>query len=87
MFKIFRYKCNIVDEKVKDRIISVELEKLKEMEYSIAVAESSEKAWSILGALNGGFVNVLITNNETAKTVLNLHEQFTKNKNKYNLKL
>lgn len=50
------------------------------MKYSIAVAESSEKAWSILGALNGGFVNVLITNNETAETVLNLHEQFTKNK-------
>ncbi|ACA54863.1 Cro/Cl family transcriptional regulator [Clostridium botulinum A2B7 92] len=78
--RFFDINGNIVDEKVKDRIISVELEKLKKMEYSIAVAESSEKAWSILGALNGGFVNVLITNNETAETILNLHEQFTKNK-------
>lgn len=80
MFKIFDINGNIVDEKVKDRIISVELEKLKKMEYSIGIAESAEKAWSILGALNGGFVNVLITNNETAETVLKLYEQFTKNK-------
>lgn len=29
MFKIFDINGNIVDEKVKDRIISVELEKLK----------------------------------------------------------
>lgn len=77
--RFFDINGKVVDDKIKDRIISIELEKLKNMEYSIGIAESEEKIWSILGALRGNFVNVLITNNETAQKVLSLNEQLKNN--------
>jgi deoxyribonucleoside regulator len=51
------------------------LDELKKKEYCIAVAVGSKKVKSICGALRGGFLNVLITDENTADAVLkNLEE-------------
>ncbi|HBS46862.1 MAG TPA: hypothetical protein DEA91_24645 [Paenibacillus sp.] len=47
-----------------------ELEQIKQARYAIGVAESLEKVSGILGALNGGYMNVLVTTEETAQKIL-----------------
>ena len=54
-----------------DRIIAVGLAKLRQLEYSIGLAASREKVPAIMGALRGKLINVLITDEETAKILLN----------------
>ena len=54
-----------------DRIIAVGLEKLRQLEYSIGLAASREKVPAIMGALRGRLINVLITDEEKAKILLN----------------
>ncbi|KTD84044.1 hypothetical protein UQ64_28190 [Paenibacillus etheri] len=55
---------------ISDRTLTIELEQIKRARYSIGVAESQEKASGILGALNGGYMNVLVTTEETAQKIL-----------------
>ena len=54
-----------------DRIIAIDLDRLRELEYSIGMAASREKVPAIMGALRGKLINVLITDEETAKILLN----------------
>ena len=42
----------------------------KKKKYRICIAQGLSKVDSMLGALNGGFINVLITNEETADWIL-----------------
>lgn len=53
-----------------DRTISIDLDILKGLDYSIAVAGGAHKVPAILGALRGRFINVLITTEETARLLL-----------------
>jgi DNA-binding transcriptional regulator LsrR (DeoR family) len=62
---------HVIESEVAERTVAIELEKLKELEYSIGVAESENKVPSILGALRGKYINVLITNESTAVGLLN----------------
>ena len=62
---------NPVTTEFHDRIIAVELERLRALPYSIGMAASREKVPAILGALRGHYINVLITDEETAKILLN----------------
>ncbi|HEY4429980.1 MAG TPA: sugar-binding transcriptional regulator [Paenibacillus sp.] len=55
---------------ISDRTLTIELEQIKRARYAIGVAESLEKASGILGALNGGYMNVLVTTEETAQKIL-----------------
>ncbi|MFC7061069.1 sugar-binding transcriptional regulator [Halobacillus seohaensis] len=59
-----------IDGNVGDRTVAIELNKLKEVNYSIGVAESVEKTASIVGALRGNYITHLITNDCTAKSLL-----------------
>ncbi|MCL2216320.1 MAG: sugar-binding transcriptional regulator [Defluviitaleaceae bacterium] len=52
------------------RTISLPLDVLKQKDYRIAVAIGESKVRSICGALNGGYPNVLITDEDTAIAVL-----------------
>lgn len=61
---------NISRTDLDDRTVSIELNQLKHTRFSIGVAESIKKVPSILGALNGGYLNVLITTEDTAKALL-----------------
>ncbi|MNO50154.1 Sorbitol operon regulator [compost metagenome] len=55
---------------ISDRTLTIELEQIKQARYAIGVAESLEKVSGILGALNGGYMNVLVTTEETAQKIL-----------------
>jgi DNA-binding transcriptional regulator LsrR (DeoR family) len=68
--RYFDPKGNILHPEVSKRTIAIGLYRLKKLEYSVGMAESVEKVPSIIGAMRGGFINVLITNEETAEAIL-----------------
>ena len=55
---------------INDRIIGLELDELRQIPQSVAVARGTQKALSILGALRGKFIKVLATDDITARSVL-----------------
>lgn len=59
-----------IPNELDDRIIGIDIDKLKKVDYRIAVAESLEKAPAIYSALLGKYANVLITTQETAEAIL-----------------
>jgi DNA-binding transcriptional regulator LsrR (DeoR family) len=59
-----------LDADVNKRTVAIELDKLKELEYSIGMAESADKVPSIIGAMKGKYINILISNQETAEAIL-----------------
>lgn len=54
-----------------DRVAAMSLEKIRDIPVRIGIASGEKKANSVLGAIRGGFINILITNAECAKTLLN----------------
>ena len=56
------------------RTIGLELDKLRDKPYSIAVAGGREKAPGIIAACSAGYVNVLITDETAAEEILELHQ-------------
>lgn len=54
-----------------DRVVGFGLEELKEKDWSIAIAVGENKVNALLGALRGGFMNVLYTDEKTARELLN----------------
>jgi DNA-binding transcriptional regulator LsrR (DeoR family) len=55
---------------VERGIIGISLEQLRVLEHVIGVAGGAEKVAAILGALRGGYVDVLVTDTVTARAVL-----------------
>lgn len=64
------YICNQESER---RTLSISETDLKCKEYSIALAGNIHKAEAILGALRGGWCNVLVTDLKTAERIIELH--------------
>ncbi|TEU17814.1 MAG: sugar-binding transcriptional regulator [Anaerolineales bacterium] len=62
----------VLDIELNRRIVGIELEALHDIEQVIGVAGGEAKAEAILGALRSGHVNVLITDDVTARKVLAL---------------
>ncbi len=60
----------LTNRDVANRTIGITLDQLKTKEYSICVACGQEKVMALLGALRGGYVNVLIIDDATAKSIL-----------------
>jgi deoxyribonucleoside regulator len=60
----------ICSEELNGRTIGISLEELKKKEQSILVAGGPDKVDGIRGALHGGYVNVLVTDQFTAKYLL-----------------
>jgi DNA-binding transcriptional regulator LsrR (DeoR family) len=60
------------DVELNRRVVGVELEALHRMEQVIGVAGGEAKAGAILGALRGGHVHVLVTDDVAAEKVLAL---------------
>ncbi|WP_438497076.1 sugar-binding transcriptional regulator [Paenibacillus sp. IHBB 3054] len=63
---------NVVNSELAERTIAIPLERLRDTRFTLALAESIEKAPSILGAIRGKYINALVTNEETAAEVLRL---------------
>lgn len=61
---------NIIDNYFEDRLISVSLEELKNLKNVIGVAGGKQKVNAIRAALNGKYLDILITDSKTAKLVL-----------------
>lgn len=62
----------VLDIELNRRIVGIDLEALHDIQQVIGVAGGEAKAEAILGALRGGHVNVLITDDATARKVLAL---------------
>lgn len=60
----------VLDIELNRRVISIGLEALREVETVIAIAGSAEKATAISGALRGGYLDVLVTDDYAARAVL-----------------
>jgi deoxyribonucleoside regulator len=64
----------VLDIALNQRIVGLELGALTGIERVIGVAGGEAKAEAILGALRGGHVNVLVTDDVTARRVLGIGE-------------
>lgn len=68
----FTVDGTVCDPELDARTIGLELSKLREKAYAIAVAGGIHRAKGIVGAIRGGFMNVLVTDEMAAKEVLRL---------------
>ena len=55
-----------------NNVIGVDIKKLRKVPHSIGVAGGKEKAPAIAGAIKGGYINVLVTDCECGKQLLEL---------------
>lgn len=70
--KHYDQQGHILDVDYNHRTVSIEIQKLANFDTVIGVAGSPAKAKAILGAINGGLVNVLVTDSDAARAVLDL---------------
>jgi DNA-binding transcriptional regulator LsrR (DeoR family) len=57
------------------RVIGMKLQQLRGVARSVGVAGGFRKFTAVLGALRGGFVNVLVTDRRTAERLLKRHAE------------
>jgi lsr operon transcriptional repressor len=70
--QFFDASGNVVDLPIHDRRIGIELSDLRRIPKVVGVAGGMHKAEAILGALHGGFLDVLVTNELAAIQLLEL---------------
>lgn len=61
---------NQIDSPVEDRLITTSLQTLSEQNNVIGVAAGENKIDAIIGALNGNFLDILITDRDTAEAII-----------------
>ncbi len=61
-----------LDIDINKRTISIGLQALRDIEHVIAIAGTKEKAPAILGALRGGYVDTLVTDEQAAQEIIRL---------------
>jgi deoxyribonucleoside regulator len=59
-----------IQGEINERIITTPIEKIKEIENVIGVGFGSKKLKVILGALRGGIINILLTDENTARGIV-----------------
>ena len=74
--QFFNAQGKKVDCDLHKRIVAFPIEDLSKMKNVIGLAGGKNKAEAILGALNGGFIEILITDEETAESVMKLKKEF-----------
>ena len=68
--RFFDAQGKICNQKINSRTVGIDLDELKNKEKSILVAGGIRKIAAIQAALAGGYANILITDQFTAKTLL-----------------
>ena len=58
-----------------DRVVGLTLAELKSIPYRIGVAATAAKALPLYGALRGGYLHALITDETAARGILELFEK------------
>ena len=66
---------NTSQYKADNHVIGIGVNMLKNLPYSIAVAGGADKLSAIIGAINGGYINVLITDYACAAGLLEVYEK------------
>lgn len=61
---------NLIQTEIEDRVISTNLDKLRQLKNVVGVAGGKDKVMAIKAVLNGGYLNVLITDSDTAAELL-----------------
>ena len=73
---IFSHFINIngkvIDKSIDSRMITISTQDIRKIPYLIGVAGGESKARAILGAIRGGYVNILITDSKAATKLLKL---------------
>jgi DNA-binding transcriptional regulator LsrR (DeoR family) len=62
-------------EEYADRVVGLTLEELGRIPFCIGVAATKVKAMPLYGALRGGYLDALVTDEMAAKGILDLFEQ------------
>ncbi|WP_318507067.1 sugar-binding transcriptional regulator [Bacillus sp. T3] len=70
--RYYKEDGTLADEELNKRTIGLQLEDLREKEYSIAIASGVVKAKSVIGALNGGYMNALFIDELLAAEIVKL---------------
>ena len=70
--QFFDIEGTVLDIGINHRSISIGLEALRRIDNVIAIAGTTDKASAILGALNGGYIDCLVTDDRAARQVLEL---------------
>jgi deoxyribonucleoside regulator len=70
IMRFINIEGQLVDPEFNKRVMSIPLEDFKRIKSRIGVAYGAQKVKPIIGALKGKFINVLITDTETAKALL-----------------
>ncbi len=71
LLRFFDQNGNLVETGLEKRVISMSLEQLSKASRAVGVAGGSRKYASILGALRGHWINILVTDHFTAKRLAN----------------
>lgn len=74
LLRFFDAQGRPIDTPLAQRVISMELEQLRRVDRSIGVAGGERKHQAILGAIRGGWVNVLVTDHLTAQWLLKVEQ-------------
>ena len=61
---------NLIQTEIEDRVISTDLDKLRQLKNVVGVAGGKDKVTAIKAVLNGSYLNVLITDSDTATELL-----------------
>lgn len=73
--QFFDVEGNLLDVDFNHRVVGIGLEALRDVENVIAIAGTVDKATAILGALNGQYLDVLVTDDGAANAVLALQQE------------
>ena len=65
---------NLINSGINKKVVGVDLKSILNVKQKVAIASGKLKAEAILGALRGGFIDTLITDEDTVLKVLSLCE-------------
>lgn len=68
--RFFNANGEPVRTSLNERVIGIELNQLRRVSRVVGVAGGSRKVWAVLAALRGRWINVLITDRNTAEVLL-----------------
>ncbi|MBN1286065.1 MAG: sugar-binding transcriptional regulator [Anaerolineae bacterium] len=70
--RFYNIRGEVCPSNFEDRVVGVRLEDLRQAPLSIGVAGGPDKVAPLLGALRGGFINMIVTDENTARQILEL---------------
>lgn len=71
----YKISGEVIRDNISNRVIGIGADDLKNIPRVVGIAGGREKAKAILGALRGGFIDVLVTDNITAENILKIKNE------------